>query len=74
MNIRKSVLLSVFVLSFNTLGVIAQDFITTWQTTTNNESITIPTTGGGYSYTVNWGDGSGDATVYTGNATHVYYA
>ena len=47
------------------------DFITTWQTTTANESITIPTTGGGYSYNVNWGDGSA-TTGHTGNVSHTY--
>src|SRR5690606_28212129 len=36
-------------------------FITTWETTTANESITIPTTGGGYNYTVDWGDGGTDS-------------
>ncbi|MCB9168868.1 MAG: BspA family leucine-rich repeat surface protein [Flavobacteriales bacterium] len=47
------------------------DFVTSWQTTTANESITIPTTGGGYNYTVNWGDGT-TLSGYTGDATHVY--
>ena len=47
-------------------------FITTWKTTAANELITIPTTGTGYSYTVNWGDGTSDTTIYTGNATHPY--
>ena len=46
-------------------------FITTWQTTTNGESITIPTTGGGYNYDVNWGDAS-TSLGQTGNATHTY--
>ncbi|TAE13926.1 MAG: BspA family leucine-rich repeat surface protein [Bacteroidetes bacterium] len=46
-------------------------FITTWQTTSNGESITIPTTGTGYSYNVNWGDAT-TSTGLTGNATHVY--
>ena len=46
-------------------------FITTWQTTTPNESITIPTFGGGYNYTVNWGDAS-TSTTQTGDATHTY--
>ena len=36
------------------------EFITKWQTTTDNESITIPTTGTGYNYSVDWGDGSED--------------
>ena len=47
------------------------DFITTWQTTTPNESITIPTTGGGYNYDVDWGDGN-ITTNNTGDATHNY--
>ena len=41
----------------------AQDaFITTWQTTSSNESITIPTNGGAnvtdYDFTIDWGDGT----------------
>ena len=47
------------------------NFITTWRTTTANESITIPTTGGGYNYTVHWGDGTSESGK-TGNATHTY--
>lgn len=50
-------------------------FITTWETTQANETITIPTTGGGYNYTVNWGDGGlglDNPVVYTGNAGHSY--
>lgn len=46
-------------------------FKTTWQTTASNESITIPTIGGGYDYTVNWGDGN-EVSGYTGDATHTY--
>ena len=52
-----------------------EGFITTWETTTDNESITIPTTGTGYNYTVDWGDGTetihldSDATT---DATHTY--
>ncbi|MGB0523329.1 MAG: BspA family leucine-rich repeat surface protein [Flammeovirgaceae bacterium] len=46
-------------------------FITTWETTTANESITIPTTGTGYDYSIDWGDGSSD-TGQTGDATHTY--
>ena len=46
-------------------------FITTWQTTSDNESITIPTFGGGYAYSVDWGDGT-ITTGHTGNATHTY--
>ena len=48
------------------------DFVTTWRVTAG-QTITIPTTGGGYSYTVNWGDGEAiDTATYTGNATHQY--
>ncbi len=46
-------------------------FITIWQTTTPNESITIPTTGGGYNYSVDWGDGNVDSGL-SGSATHTY--
>ncbi len=49
----------------------ATNFITTWRTTTANESITIPTTGTGYNYTVHWGDGSSESGK-TGDATHTY--
>ena len=49
-------------------------FITTWKTTTANESITIPTTGTGYSYTVDWGDGTSDGMTYESDASHTYAA
>ena len=52
-----------------------QSFITTWKTdnpgTSNSTSITIPTTGGGYSYDVDWdNDGTFDQFGITGNVTH----
>ncbi|MBC6427090.1 MAG: BspA family leucine-rich repeat surface protein [Ekhidna sp.] len=50
-------------------------FITKWETTATNESITIPTVAGEiYSYTVNWGDGSED-TIHTDATppTHTYF-
>ena len=47
------------------------NFITTWRTTTADESITIPTTGTGYNYTVHWGDGTSESGK-TGDATHTY--
>ncbi|NAS14351.1 BspA family leucine-rich repeat surface protein [Poritiphilus flavus] len=47
------------------------EFITKWQTSMDNESITIPTIGTGYNYSVDWGDGSED-TGLTGDATHTY--
>ena len=46
----------------------AVDFVTTWQTTTADESITIPGTG---AYTVDWGDGS-TPTAASGGVTHTY--
>ena len=57
--------------TFLVMTTVKAQFITTWRTTTANESITIPTTGGGYNYTVNWGDGS-PTTNETGNASHAY--
>ena len=49
-----------------------QGFISTWQTTTSNESITIPTQNGfSYDYTVDWGDGT-PMTNHSENATHSY--
>ncbi|MCB0494783.1 MAG: BspA family leucine-rich repeat surface protein [Cyclobacteriaceae bacterium] len=47
------------------------EFITTWQTTTTSESITIPTNGPGYDYTVDWGDGTIENN-FTGDASHIY--
>lgn len=52
-------------------------FITTWKTnntgTSSDNQITIPTTGTGYNYTVNWGDGNTDNNV-SGDITHSYTA
>ena len=51
---------------------IQMPFITTWEITEADKKITIPTTGTGYSYTVDWGDGTSDTKTYTGNASHSY--
>ena len=49
-------------------------FITTWRTTTANESIFIPTRAQfTYDYTVDWGDGTIESGV-TANITHTYAA
>lgn len=61
------------VLSIQTLA--AQSFITTWKTnnsgTSSDTSITIPTTGTGYLYDVDWNnDGIFDEFGLTGNITH----
>ncbi|MBK8194343.1 MAG: hypothetical protein IPK76_14435 [Lewinellaceae bacterium] len=50
-------------------------FITTWKTdnpgASNSTSITIPTTGSGYNYEVDWdNDGVYDQSGITGNVTH----
>ncbi|MBC6427383.1 MAG: BspA family leucine-rich repeat surface protein [Ekhidna sp.] len=50
----------------------SRPFITEWETTGANESITIPTAWEGHSYMVNWGDGTTDNTIYTGDASHEY--
>ncbi len=52
-----------------------QPFITTWKTDnsgiSNSTSITIPTTGGGYNYEVDWNnDGIYDQSGITGDVTH----
>uniref|UniRef100_UPI0006E22D08 BspA family leucine-rich repeat surface protein n=1 Tax=Lacinutrix himadriensis TaxID=641549 RepID=UPI0006E22D08 len=48
-------------------------FISTWETTTANETITIPTTGEGYNYDIDWdNDGVFDDLGVTDNATHTY--
>jgi surface protein len=49
-------------------------FITVWKTTSDNEDITISTNAdykSSYNYTVNWGDGTIDNSVYD-SITHTY--
>ncbi len=51
------------------------DFVTTWKTdntgSSNSTSITIPTTGSGYNYDVDWdNDGTFDEFGLTGDVTH----
>lgn len=64
-----SLIISLF--SYIVFGQATIPFITTWETTTANESITIPTTGNGYNYTVNWGDGA-ITNGENGDAIHTY--
>ena len=52
-------------------GLAQNEFITTWETTTADESITIDITYYGHDYNVNWGDGSTDTNL-TVDATHTY--
>ncbi len=54
---------------------VSSPFITTWKTdnpgVSDDNQIRIGTSGGGYNYTVDWGDGQIDSNV-TGNITHTY--
>ncbi|MGL1886520.1 MAG: BspA family leucine-rich repeat surface protein [Reichenbachiella sp.] len=47
------------------------EFITTWQTSTNGETINLPTEGVGYDFDVDWGDESVDSDQ-TGDVSHTY--
>lgn len=46
-------------------------FITTWETQFDNESISFIAGDGTFNYDVNWGDGTTE-TGFTGTSTHVY--
>jgi surface protein len=56
-----------------TASVSTRPFITTWETTTPNETITIPTRPffGVYDYTIDWGDGTVNTNV-AGDITHSF--
>jgi large repetitive protein len=64
----------------DTYALASDHFVSTWKTdnagTSNSTSITIPTTGGGYSYQVDWNndgdflDGVDETTLNTGDVTH----
>ena len=50
----------------------AGDFVTTWRTSSANQTVTIPVhSGSTYDYTIIWGDGT-NSTGVTGNAVHKY--
>ena len=54
-------------------SVIAQAFVSTWETTSDGESITIPGDAvEAYNYNIDWGDGSPQESVTTSTATHTY--
>jgi surface protein len=56
-----------------TVNVVASTaFITTWTTTSTDKSIKISTSGTGYNYSIDWGDGSAIEQNKTGSATHTY--
>ncbi|MGB0523195.1 MAG: BspA family leucine-rich repeat surface protein [Flammeovirgaceae bacterium] len=46
-------------------------FIMTWQTTTDNETIEMPIVGSGYNYDIDWGDGTMNSGI-TGYTEHTY--
>ena len=71
----KFITLITSVLFFSTALCAQAPFITTWKTdnpgASNDSSITIPTEGGGYNYSVDWdNDGIYDETGVTGDVTH----
>jgi hypothetical protein len=75
---RKTTVLSFYISAFFFLFFLtdgfAQDFITTWETTADTETIIIPTEPGEtYLYDVDWeNDGTFDAIGITGDAMHEY--
>lgn len=55
-----------------TVENVAEPFVTTWKTTTNNETITFRIMDGfTYDFTIDWGDGSIENNITT-NKTHTY--
>ena len=71
---QKLKLFYLFTMLFFANTVFSQNhFITTWETTTTNETITIPTFGAGYNYDIDWeNDGVFDTIGATGNATYAF--
>ena len=51
----------------------AHAFVTTWTTTTTDQTVTIPVANSDAIYTVDWGDGTVETGV-TGDQTHAYRA
>ncbi|WP_025742934.1 BspA family leucine-rich repeat surface protein [Aquimarina pacifica] len=71
---RGRIKLIVGVLLLMNLTMNAQDFITTWETTSANETIVIPNSGliSEYNFTINWGDGTIENNVTTPGHQHTY--
>ncbi len=74
----RSVLLCLTILAATT-AYAQQPFVTTWKTdnpgTSNGTSITIPTTGAGYNYEVDWNnDGTYEQSGIAGDVTHDFGA
>lgn len=69
---KKIFLFSVFLfLTFTTYGQSQRPFVFTWKTDFGEKRIKIPTTGTGYNYTVDFGDGT-VITDVSGNVSHLY--
>jgi surface protein len=49
-----------------------KSFITKWETSNNNEKITINLASGSHNFNVNWGDGSDIESGFTDSASHIY--
>ena len=64
---RKNIFIHLFVLIYYSVGF-SQGFVTTWTTTSNNETINIPMVSTGTGYNVDWGDSETSEDV-TSNAT-----
>ena len=60
-----------FTITVEPARALTTHFVTTWRIDSDGDSITIPTTGDGYNYTVDWGD---DVVTrnHTGDASHTY--
>ncbi len=74
-NIKKDLVLKniIYLLVFISSSLHAQDFITTWQTTIANETITLPNSAPGvYNFNIDWGDGTIENNVNVTNHTHTY--
>ncbi|TQD40516.1 BspA family leucine-rich repeat surface protein [Haloflavibacter putidus] len=68
---QKLYLLLVFSFFFSFSNAQDAPFITTWEVEANDLEITIPTTGSGYDYTIDFGDGTVENNV-SGNISHTY--
>jgi len=72
---RKTVFFLFLISTRNGVAALTDHFVTTWKTdnpgTSSSTSITIPTTGAGYNYDVDWNnDGTFDEFGLTGSVTH----
>ena len=70
---KKFLLFCIALFCVSGLAISQNGFITTWETTTANEVIGIPTLGNGYNYDVDWeNDNIYDDIGVTGNISHTY--